>query len=108
MATTTTQHMQTRDDFDLRQRLVAKAELLHIDNAEAWVNLNITRLITEVVDQGQTIGDVYSYAREVRDAYIAAIPPAPGANLSAVTDGHLEAAIAGVRSTTEQPIAPEE
>lgn len=85
--------MNTRDDLDLQQRFIAKAEMMGIPNAAQWVGSNITLLITEVVQEGQTIGDVYSYAREVRDTHIATTPPPPGKNLGAVTDAHLETAI---------------
>lgn len=93
----TTQHINARNDPDLLDRFVAAAEQAGLDNASAWIQSNMGRLVTVDVADGQTVADVHAYAAENRDNYIAATPPRPGANLGAVTDTHLGAAIAAIR-----------
>lgn len=89
----TNQFISTKSDPDLLQRLIAAAEMKQIPDAAIWVQQNMALLISEDVQDGQTIADVYSYAKEVRDQHIATTPPAPGANLGAVTDAHMNTAI---------------
>lgn len=90
---TTTQHINARNDPDLTARLTAAAEQAGKPNADSWVRANMGALVAQVVDGDQTIADVHAYATQIRDQYVAAAPPPPGANLSAVTDTHLTAAI---------------
>lgn len=94
---TTTQHINARNDPDLLDRFIATAEMAGIDDASAWVQANMGRLVTVEVDGTKTVSDVHAYADEVRDVYIAQTPPRPGQNLGAVTDSHLIAAIASLR-----------
>ncbi|WNN95017.1 hypothetical protein SEA_MAGRITTE_40 [Microbacterium phage Magritte] len=94
--TTTEQHMRARGDQDLLNRFIAKAEMMGIDNASGFVQSNMPSLIRQVVADNQTVSDVYSYAAEVRDNYVEATPPLPGANLGAVTDDHLATALNAV------------
>lgn len=88
--------MRARGDQDLMNRFIAKAEMMGIDNASGFVLSNMPGLIRQVVADGQTVSDVYSYAAEVRDTYVADTPPLPGANLGAVTDDHLTTALTAV------------
>ena len=90
---TTADHIDANSDPDLLARFIARAEQLRIPNAMVWVQSRMDKLITEPVDSGQTVTDVYAYAANVRKAYIEATPPRPGENLGAVTDLHLETAI---------------
>jgi hypothetical protein len=90
---TTTQHINTRNDPDLLDRFIAAAEQANVENASAWVQANIGQLICVTVDDTKTISDVHAYAAETRQKYVDATPPRPGANLGAVTDEHLAAAI---------------
>lgn len=99
----TTQHINARNDPDLLDRFIAAAEQAHIDNASAWVQANMGRLVTATVADTQTVADVHAYADETRDAYIAATPARPGANLGAVTDAYLAAAIASIHPTEGNP-----
>lgn len=94
--TTTEQHMRARGDQDLLNRFIAKAEMMGIDNASGFVQGNIPELIRQVVADGQTVSDVYSYAAETRDNYVEATPPLPGSNMGAVTDEHLATALTAV------------
>ena len=96
MTDTTAQHIEARNDEDLKERLVAAAEQASVDNAELWVSQNIGRLISTPVDGASTITTVHAYAADVRRAAVAALPPAPGLNPGAVTDTHLAAAIQAV------------
>jgi hypothetical protein len=103
---TTNQHISARNDADILDRFIAAAEILGIEDASRWVQANIGQLITITVESGQTVADVHAYAREVREAYIAATPPRPGVNLSAVTDTHLATAIDAVWSAETAPESP--
>lgn len=97
---TTTQHINARNDPDLLARFIAAAEQADVTDASAWVQANMGRLVTVEVDGVKTIADVHAYADEVRTAYIKATPERPGANLGAVTDPHLLAAINATLPTT--------
>lgn len=100
---TTTQHINARNDPDLLDRFIAAAEQANVENASAWVQANMGRLVTVKVDGAQTVSDVHAYADEVRDAYIKATPERPGANLGAVTDPHLLTAINAIMPSGETP-----
>ncbi len=93
---TTTQHINARNDPDLLDRFVASAEQAGIEDASAWVQANMGRLVSQDAEAGQTVADVHAYARETRETYIAATPLRPGENLGAVTDTHLAAAITAI------------
>jgi hypothetical protein len=90
---TTTEHISARSDGDLIARTIATAEMLGVPNANNWVQQNMGLVVGIEVDAGQSMADVYAYALSVRNAAIAALPPLPGANLSAVTDTHIQTAI---------------
>lgn len=90
---TTADHIAARSDPDLLARFVARAEQLGVERASDWVQARMGRLITSDVAEGQTVTDVYAYAANVRNQYLANTPERPGANLGAVTDSHLETAI---------------
>lgn len=90
----TTQHINARNDPDLLARFIAAAEQADVADASAWIQANMGRLVCVEVDSGQTVSDVHAYADATRQAYIDATPERPGANLSAVTDANLAAAIA--------------
>ncbi|MFF7293234.1 hypothetical protein ACFY9N_11955 [Microbacterium sp. NPDC008134] len=96
MSATTTQHINARNDPDLLDRFIAAAEQAHVDDASRWVQANMGRLVTIDVADGQSVADVHAYAHDIREQHIAATPPRPGANLGAVTDAQLAAAIAVV------------
>ncbi|RUQ06983.1 hypothetical protein D8M34_05805 [Microbacterium sp. HSID17254] len=96
MSATTTQHINARNDPDLLDRFIAAAEQAHVDDASRWVQANMGRLVTIDVAGGQTIADVHAFAHATREAHIAATPPRPGADLAAVTDIQLGAAIEAV------------
>ena len=93
---TTADHMVARGDADLFARFIARAEMLGVDNASSWVQANIGKLVGQVVEQGQTITDVYAYASNVRREYVEATPQRPGENMGAVTDVHLQTAIQAI------------
>ncbi|WP_102193217.1 hypothetical protein [Microbacterium aurantiacum] len=102
---TTNQHINARNDPDLLDRFVAAAEQANVENASAWVQARMGRLVSVVVEVGgegagddKTVSDVHAYADEVRDAHLAATPARPGANLSAVTDANLTTAITAVQT----------
>lgn len=96
--TTTEQHINARNDNELLQRFIAKAEMLGVDNPSGWIQSNMPHLINATVAEGQKVSDIFAYAHETRQAYIAATPPLPGANMGAVTDEHLQAAIEAVQA----------
>lgn len=100
---TTEQYIAAKHDNDLLARLIAKAELMKIEHPADWVQTNLIPLMQTQIAADNTIVTVYAYAKESRESYIAATPPAPGANLGAVTDVHLETAINAVLN----PPAPE-
>lgn len=96
---TTEDHIEARNDPDLLDRFVAAAEQRDMENARDWVMANMGRLVNQDIAAGQTISDVHAFARITRDHYLAAVPERPGANLSAVTDANLHAAIESLDST---------
>lgn len=99
---TTTEHINARNDSDLLDRFIAAAEQAEVADASAWVQANMGRLITVRVQAEHTIADVHATANKTRAEYIAATPERPGADLGAVTDEHLAAAI----NTTLTPDVP--
>lgn len=100
---TTEQYIAAKHDNDLLARLIAKAELMKVDHPADWVQTNLIALMQAEITETDTIVTVFAYAKEVRDAYVAATPPAPGANLGAVTDSHLETAITAVLNAPTTP-----
>ena len=90
---TSTQHLAARSDPDLLARFVAMAEQANIPNASSWVESHMGQLVSEQVEDTQTVADIYAYAYETRENYINETPARPGINLGAVTDEHLVEAI---------------
>ena len=93
---TTAEHLAARGDVDLRMRLEAAAEMHGIREAEEWVEKNIGALLTAQIASDKTIADVYAYAAGEHARLLKEVSPPPGANLAAVTDSHLAAAVADV------------
>lgn len=99
---TTAEHMAARSDNDLIARLIAQAEMMGVPTD--WVMSNLVQLIqAPVTDEGATITSVHAYAAGARAEHIAATPPPPGLNPSAVLDSYLAAAILAVQN----PATPE-
>ncbi len=96
---TTTQHINARNDPDLLDRFIAAAEQQGFENASTWIQARMGKLVTQEVDGSQTISDVHAYAENVRKEYIENTPQRPGADLGAVTDAHLVAAIGAVQTS---------
>lgn len=97
MVDTTAQHIATRDDENIRARLVATAEQAHVPEPESFVRQNIGRIISTPISQdGTTITTVHAYAAGQYQAALDALPPAPGLNPAAVTDAQLTAAVQAV------------
>lgn len=105
----TAQHMNARNDGDLMGRLIARAELMGLDNPSGFVQTNLVSLVIQPVADLNTspksIGDIHAYAYEVRENYIQNTPKPAGQDLAAVTDDHLEAAITAVKTALETPPA---
>ena len=91
---TTAQHIAARNDADLLARLVAAAEMAGIPDAESKVRSQLGALVAVEVGGGQTVADVHAYAALNRESAVAALPPPPGADPSAVTDDQLAVAVA--------------
>lgn len=97
----TQEYITAKGDSDLLSRLIARAEMMNVDDPANWVQINMSKLIqASIAGPDDTIVSVFSFAKQHREDYIAAIPPAPGADLAAVTDAHLTAAINAVRGET--------
>jgi hypothetical protein len=81
------QHIEARNDQDLRARFIAAAEQAGISNAAAWVDAQMGKLVS--VDLGETtVADVHAYAVSTYNP-----TPRPGVNPAAVTDVQIAAAI---------------
>lgn len=104
---TTAQHIAARGNPELLERLIATAEMNGVPNAAAWVQQYIGTLIsTPLTTSGtDTIASVLDYAQGQYDSAVAALPPKPGANPSAVTDSYLDVAVKAVL-TPETPPSP--
>lgn len=98
------QFMRARGDDDLLARFVATAEQAGVDNASAWIQANMAKLVNTVVQDGQTVADVFAYAYDSREAALKAIPERAGINLGAVTDTHLVAAIEAIQLEQAPPV----
>lgn len=91
---TTTQHNAARSDPGLLRRFIAKAEQLGVPNAQAFVEQNIGRLISQDIDgNGATPADVHASATVAYDNAVKALPALPGENESAVLDQQIQTAI---------------
>lgn len=85
------QHMEARNDQDLRARFIAGAEQAGIANAASWVDAQMGKLVS--VDLGETtVADVHAYAVATYEP-----TPRPGENPAAVTDAFIIVAIRRVR-----------
>lgn len=83
-------------DSDLVDRAVALGATLGLSQVD--VELAKTRLVTVDADQsGLTIASVHEYAKTQREQKVKELPPAPGADPSAVTDAHLLYALGKIR-----------
>ncbi|QCW22290.1 hypothetical protein SEA_LUNA18_22 [Microbacterium phage Luna18] len=101
MADTTAQHIATKNDSDLLERLIAAAEQAHVDNPEQFVRNNLGQIISTPIDEdGTTITTVHAYAVSQYQNALTALPPAPGLNPAAVTDPQLAQAIQAVWAPT--------
>lgn len=98
MVDTTAQHIATREDDDLRQRLIASAEQARVPNPEQFVSTNIGKIISTPIDGDTTLTTVHAYAAEQYRVAVTALPPKPGVNPAAVTDTQLADAISAVWS----------
>jgi hypothetical protein len=98
-----TQHIAARNDADLLDRFIAIAEKAGIRDAASWVQPRMGKLVRQDVSNGETIADVHATADTTRKAYTEATPPRPGADLTAVTDALLDAAIREVQQE-EAPV----
>lgn len=107
MAATTAQHIAARNDVDLLQRFIAKAEMMGVESPTSFIQNNMAKLISVDIDTSQeglqTITDVYAYADAIRTEHVAATPPPPGQNPAAVNDPQLEAAILAVQADQSSP-----
>lgn len=105
--TTTTEHIDARDDFDLQRRLTAAAEQLGVPDAASRVAMALGTLVsTPITVNGEntSITAVHAYAAAVRKEYLDdARAMAPGLNPGAVTDAHLSAAVTAVIGTAGTP-----
>lgn len=93
-------------DTDLRERAIAIAASMGIDNPEYFVNSHLVELALAKgqADSEQSIADVLEYSRTVKaekraalEAQLRGIPTA-GGDLSAVTDEHLKYALGSLQA----------
>lgn len=76
------QHIAARNDGDLLVRFVAAAEIAGIPNPQAWAETNRGRLVSQKVNESETLSDVHAYA-------VASYGGRPGQDASKVTDEHI-------------------
>lgn len=80
-------HINARDDQDLRERVTAAAERLNVPNAAQFVQNNMGHIVSVDIG-GTTIADVHAYAVATYDP-----PSPPGENPAAVTDTQILEAV---------------
>ena len=85
---TSAQHIAASRDADLRERLIAVAEMEGIDAPSFWVESNIGKLLSTTVSAEQVLADVHAYAVAT---YVPA--PRPGENPAIITDEYLRTAV---------------
>lgn len=88
-----------KNDDLLVERLRVAAELEGILTQGAFTD-QLTRLLgvpITVSGSETTLADVYAYAANVHSQAVSALPPPPGSNPAAVTDTHIQAALAAIR-----------
>ena len=80
------------NDHYLRERFISAAAEAGIPNPQVWVDLHARQLAAApvAVEGADTVASVYAYA-------VAVTPPPPGERPDAVTDTHLEYAVANLR-----------
>lgn len=89
-------------DNDLYERIVALAATLGI-TPDQVADKRWAMVIAAANDGGtDTITSVYAYAMDVRAQAVAALPPLPGINPSAVTDEHILYALGKVFDQTAE------
>lgn len=103
---TSNQILAASSDTELEQRFVAIATAKGIENPRYWVADRMMQLANAVVQDGQTVADVYAYADTARKQRMAELQAeldglqAPGADLAAVTDTYLATAIDALTTPT--------
>jgi len=83
------------NDAQLRERLISLAPQLGVRNPAYWVDLHMHEIVGEELPDGAgttTVATVLEYAHLVYKP-----TPLPGANMAAVTDDHIRAALQRVR-----------
>jgi hypothetical protein len=91
---TSAQHITASKDADLRERLIAIAEMEGIDAPSFWVESNIGKLLSTTVSGEQVLADVHAYAVA---SYVPA--PRPGEDPTKVMDDHLRTAVQAHKPT---------
>lgn len=99
-APTSTQIIATLADDALKNRFKAVAPLCGWTSAEveaAWERI----VVTAVDDAGDaTVAGVHAYAKALYDQALAAVPAAPGADTTKVTDDHICHVLAALKAPT--------
>lgn len=112
MSATTTAIIEAKRDADLRERAIAIAASLGIENPQYFIESKAWELATAPVNgSGDTVASVYEYIDGQDDAkrkdlerQLAELPK-PGANLSGVTDDHLTYAVNKLKESSTQATA---
>ena len=106
MATLNDINIASRDQ-DLRERSAAAAAEAGVMSPENWVADRARALVSQVVQDGQTITDVFAFAVARQKAFLASttldlwsgeVMLPPGLNPAAVTDPYIEHAVSWVRT----------
>lgn len=110
MATLNDINIASRDQ-DLRERFAAAAAEAGVMSPENWVADRARALVSQVVQDGQTVTDVFAFAVARQKAFLASttldlwsgeVMLPPGLNPAAVTDAHLRSAVAQVLAQEPQ------
>lgn len=96
MTATSNSMIAAAKDYHLRERVIALAASMGIDNAQYLVDSNLSALAAAPVNgEGDTLASVFEYAQAEYEKKKAALVE-PGKDMAIVTDAHLRYALKSI------------
>ena len=96
MTATSNSMIAAAKDYHLRERVIALAASMGVDNAQYLVDSNLSALAAAPVNgEGDTLASVFEYAQAEYEKKKAALVE-PGKDMAVVTDTHLRYALKSI------------
>lgn len=96
MSATSNALIAAAKDYNLRERAIALAASMKVENPQYFVDSNLSALVAAPVnDSGDTVASVFEYATAEYEKKKAALIE-PGKDMAVVTDAHLRHALKSI------------